>query len=762
MIKETYPIVGMHCASCKALIERALNNLDGVSTAKINYGSEKLTIEYNEKKISLEKIKETIADLGTYELITNSSGKNVLASPSETKKILQDRKHHELKNMKHNLVFVGIAIVPFVVLMFWMTAASLWNVPHIKMYINEQNLNLLQLLLSTAILFIGGKDIYKSALTALRVHTFNMDTLIMFGTFTAWFYSMIITLFPNILTLDSTEVYFEAAVFIMFFILLGRYLEAKAKSKTNEAIKKLVEMQVKEALIVREGIEMLLPLEDVVVGDIILVKPGQKIPLDGVIIEGTTTVDESMLTGEPLPVEKAETDTVVGATFNKTGFIKFKATKVGADTMLSQIIKMVEDAQASEAPIQKLADKVSGIFVPIVLVIAVLTFFIWLMFSSISIAVYTATTVLIIACPCALGLATPTAIMVGTGNAAKKGILIKDAQALEIANKITHIVFDKTGTLTKGKPEVLTFELANSEKHKTDSGDVFSQSYIENIILSLETKSHHPLAEAIATHFQDSKIIDIKDFKDIPGRGIEAKLDKLKILIGNIKLMEEENVKLDDKLLMLAEEKQSNAETISFVSINDQNVALVGVSDPVKEESKELIAKLKAQNIKTYMLTGDNKKTAQAIANKLQINEVLAEVLPHQKAEKIKELQEQNKNNVVAMVGDGINDAPALAQAHIGIAMGTGTDVAIESGDIVLIGGSILKTSEAIKISKQTVSTIKQNLFWAFGYNVLGIPIAAGVLYPFFGILLSPIIASVAMAFSSVSVVGNSLRLKTK
>lgn len=742
----------MHCASCKALIERTLNNLNGIHTAQINYGTEQLTLEYDESKISLDKISMAIAQLGTYELVTNSAGTKVLASPGQQKDIATQRKLHELQKLKMNLLVVGISVSPFVILMFWMLSAPIFNIPMPEMFINKKLLNVLQFIIATPVLFYGGRDIYKSAIAALKIKAFNMDSLIMFGTFTAWLYSTAITFFPNFLGINNKDVYFEASVFIIFFILLGRFLEAKAKAKTNDAIKSLLKLQAKEALVERNGTEMLIPLHEVEIGDILIVKPGQKIPVDGKIIEGNTSVDESMLTGEPIPVEKTIGNKVVGATINKAGFIKIKAEKIGADTVLSQIIKMVEEAQASEAPIQKLADKVSGVFVPTVLVIAVITFMVWMVFGNISLAVYAATTVLIIACPCALGLATPTAIMVGTGRAAKKGILVKNAQSLEIANKITHVVFDKTGTLTKGRPEVQTFELA---KNVEDS------ELIESIIVSVESKSQHPLAEAITNFLPNKKQLSISSFTDISGKGLKASVQENTVLIGTEQLLLDNNIKPDSNFEKLAKEKREAGETVSFVAINNQTSALIGIADPIKEESIKLVKDLKQKGIKTIMLTGDNEKTAQAVAKKIGLNDVIAEVLPSQKASKIKGLQE-NADNIVAMVGDGINDAPALAQAHIGIAMGTGTDVAIESGDIVLLGGAVDKVAEAIDISHKTLSTIKQNLFWAFGYNVLGIPIAAGILYPFFGILLSPIIASFAMAMSSVSVVGNSLRLKNK
>ncbi|MCA9308272.1 copper-translocating P-type ATPase, partial [candidate division WWE3 bacterium] len=674
------------------------------------------------------------------------------ATPGEKKNIIEERKQNELQKLKFNLMFSGIGLIPFALLMIWMLFAPVLMWPMLEDLIKVQTVHLIQFVLSTLILFFGGREIYKSAIVALKVKAFNMDTLITIGTFTAWAYSTLITFFPNFLKLENQEVYFEAAVFIVFFILLGRFLEARAKSKTNDAIKSLLKLQVKEAIVERNGKEITLPLEDVVVGDVLIIKPGQKVPVDSVIIEGSTALDESMLTGESLPVEKTIGAKVIGSTLNKTGYIKAKAEKVGADTMLSQIIQMVEDAQASEAPIQKLADKVASIFVPVVLVTAVATFVIWAVFETLPLAVYTATTVLIIACPCALGLATPTAIMVGTGKAAKRGILIKDAKALELANKITHIVFDKTGTLTKGHPEVQTLEFAQ---------DIKNQTYIKDIIYSIESKSHHPLAEAVINYFSSSKKLKVNFFEDVSGKGIRAKVDDDEVLIGNQKLMDDAKIKISESLNTKAQHKMELGETIAFVALNNKIVAFLGIADPIKEEAIDLVTQLKQKNITSIMLTGDNKKTAQAVASKLGITNVISEVLPNQKADKIKELQNK-EGNIVAMVGDGINDAPALAQAHIGIAMGTGTDVAIESGDVVLLGGSVIKTYEAIEISKKTLSTIKQNLFWAFGYNTLGIPIAAGILYPFFGILLSPIIASLAMALSSVSVVGNSLRLKGK
>lgn len=754
IINKNFPILGMHCASCKVLIERTLNSTEGVQKAQVNYGTEKLFIEYDTKKITLEKIKKIVKSLGTYELVTDFKGNTSLSSPANAKNIVKEKKQKELKKLKNKLIIVSFLSIPFTILMFYMIFGSMLNLTPLSTFIDKDYLHYMQFLLSTIVIFYGAREIYSSALVALKIKSFNMDTLIMFGTFTAWFYSSIVTFFPNLLDIQNPEVYFEAAVFIILFILLGRYLEFRAKNRTNDAISQLVNLQVKEAIVLKNGKEVLTPLEQVFVNDILVVKPGTKIPVDGVIIKGSTTIDESMITGESIPVEKSLDSNVIGSTINKSGNIQIKALKVGSDTMLAQIIKMVEDAQSSQAPIQKLADKVSSYFVPSVLIISLFTFIFWLFVQSLPFAVYAATSVIIIACPCALGLATPTAIMVSTGSSAKKGILIKNAKSLELANKITHVVFDKTGTLTKGQPKVTSFEYLENK--------VVSEKDLKNIIYSIESKSHHPLSEAITSHFIGSKELEVSNFRDIPGLGIQAEINNKKVLIGNEKILHKNKINLTNDLQNKSAELQNNAETVSFVIIDKILVSIIGVSDPVKKESKSVVDELNKMGIKTYMLTGDSLNTASAIAKKVGIKNVIAQVLPNEKTQKIIDLQKESKNNVVAMVGDGINDAPSLVQADIGIAMGTGTDIAIESGDIILVGGSINKIPEAIKISKNTVSTIKQNLFWAFGYNSLGIPLAAGVLYPIFQVLLSPIFASFAMAMSSVSVLANSLRLKSK
>ena len=588
-----------------------------------------------------------------------------------------------------------------------------------------------------------------------------MDSLIAVGTFTAWFYSVIITFLPLFsgIKLKDNEVYFEAAVFIIFFILIGRLLELRARGQTREAVKSLLQLQAKDALVIRKGVEIKIPIEQVVLGDIIIVKPGEKIPVDGLIIGGTSTVDESMITGESMPVEKSINQNAIGSTINKSGLLKVKATKIGKDTLLSQIVKMVEEAQSSETKIQKLADKISGIFVPIILILALLAFIFWFFFANslgiqvenpLRIALYISTTILIIACPCALGLATPTAIMVATGNAAKKGILVKDAQALELANKLDYIVFDKTGTLTKGKPEVTDMYLPSKNKE-----------YL-NYIYSLEKQSHHPLAEAVVNNLLKLKVVEetVKNFKDISGKGVQGEIKNKNILIGTAAFMQENGVEIVEDFKDKLDSYLNNAQSVALCSISKKLFCIIAISDSIKKESKDTIKQIKGLGIKPVMLTGDNTKTANAIAKKLDIKDVYAQVLPKDKLNIINKLQTGGK--VVAMVGDGINDAPALAQADVGIAMGTGTDVAINTGDIVLVKGDLRKALQTIRLSKDTLSIIKQNLGWAFGYNLIGLPIAAGILYPSFGILLSPILASVAMALSSVSVVSNSLRLKGK
>lgn len=787
MKKEIFPIIGMHCASCKLLIEKMVKKLDGISTVNVNYATEKMVVEFDEKKVSLADLTAAVSKAGSYKLVSNEKGQTVLASPPEAKmmnhsghkKMLGGHHNHasalkrqDYLKLKRTVILVGLGSIPFFITMVKMVLVSFGSgmgIEEVFGYISIESLSykinlffLLQFLLATPIIFIGGKQFFVSAWQALKAKVANMDTLIALGTFVAWAFSSVVTFAPQVFGDIKADVFFEAAVFITFFILLGRLLEARAKGQANDAIKKLLALQAKQALVIRDGQEVLIAIEQVVVGDKVVVKPGEKVPVDGTIIEGQSTIDESMVTGESLPAEKSVGNKVIGATINKAGSFVFTAEKVGSDTLLAQIVKMVEEAQGTTAPIQKRADSISSVFVPVVIAIAIIAFLFWYLVAPsiglivdqnfiLQLAVYIATTILIIACPCALGLATPTAVMVGTGKAATRGILIKDASALEGAQQIKIIVFDKTGTLTKGAPEVTDFLVVDDKEE-----NILPYAY------ALEKSSEHPLSNAIANYAKaKDKKLKVQSFVALEGRGVQGLIEEKKVVIGNQRLMAELNITISQKVLQQSFNLAEEGKSIAFMVINDNVVALFGLADVVKEESKVSIQKLQAMGIKVVMLTGDNKKTAKAIAAKLGIDQVEAEVLPQDKAKIISRLQQElSGNGYVAMVGDGINDAPALAQANIGIAMGTGTDIAIETGDVVIVKGALDRVIEAISMSRLTLGIIKQNLFWAFGYNVIAIPVAAGIFYPAFGLLLSPIIASAAMAFSSVSVVLNSLRLK--
>ncbi len=776
MKKDTYPVIGMHCASCKQLIEKMVSRIDGVHSVTVNYASEKIYLEYDHTKVSLKDIKEAVKKAGNYQLIATD--------------IVEEQDHSKMKHgghmdhasalkkkdyqkLKRTVIWVGIGAIPFVLLMARMIGISVgvFSGSHnpLGMFTlsnSSYSINLfflIQFLITTPILFIGGKQFYTSTWNALKAGAANMDTLIALGTTTAWLFSAIVTFAPSVFGSIEVDVFYEAAVFIVFFILLGRLLEARAKGQANDAIKKLLELQAKDAVVLRDNQEVRISIEEVVAGDIIVVRPGEKIPVDGTIIKGSSTLDESMVTGESLPVDKKIGDKVIGATINKTGSFQFTADKVGKETMLATIIQMVEEAQGTTAPIQKRADAISSVFVPVVIAIAISGFLFWLFVSPqlgftqsegslLQLAVYIAATILIIACPCALGLATPTAVMVGTGKSASKGILVKNAESLEQAHKIHTIVFDKTGTLTKGKPEV------------TDV--FFAEEVKENEVLAfahaIESLSEHPLSDAIAKFSLHNKLsLDVQGFEAVEGRGVSAKIDNKTVLIGNALLFKENSIRENSVLMKQSANLSVEGKTVVFMAINNKHVATFALADVIKAEAEVAVKRLHELGIQVVMLTGDNKVTATAIAKQLGIDSVIAEVLPQDKANKIKELQQQYPNQVIAMVGDGINDAPALAQATIGIAMGTGTDVAIESADIVLVNGTLDKVIETIELSKLTLGVIKQNLFWAFGYNIIAIPVAAGVLYPGLGLLLSPVIASAAMAFSSISVVLNSVRLKS-
>ena len=731
------PIQGMHCASCVQNIEKALLRTRGVTKAAVNLATEKARVEYIPSETSLKEIKEVIEQAG-YRVLEVPPEEE----PADVERIVREKEYKKLK-LKF---FIGLALG----ILIFLGSSPRWF-PWVPDFLN--NFFVLWAL-ATPVQFWMGWQFYRGAWNSLRHRNADMNTLIAVGTSAAYLYSVAATIFPSFFKAGGVmpEVYFDTSAAIIVLILLGRLLEARAKGQTSEAIKKLAGLQPKTAKVIRDSSEIDIPVEEVLVGDEIVVRPGEKIPVDGVVISGRSAVDESMISGESMPAKKEPGDEVIGATINRTGSFRFKATKVGKDTALAQIIKLVQDAQGSKAPIQRLADTIAGYFVPIVISIAVVTFVIWFSFGpspALTLALLNFVAVLIIACPCALGLATPTAVMVGTGKGAESGILIKGGESLETAHKLETIVLDKTGTLTKGEPEVTDLFALGS----------FGQEEVLVFAASAEKSSEHPLGEAVVkkTVEQGLEIQASENFKAIEGHGVEAEVKGKKVLLGNAKLMQERKVEIGE-LEARAEELSREGKTPIYVSIEGKMAGLIAVADTLKENSTQAVERLKKMGLEVVMLTGDNRRTAEAIARKAGIERVLSEVLPEDKVREIKRLQSEGKR--VGMVGDGINDAPALAQADIGIAIGSGTDIAMEASDITLIKGDLGGVVSAIELSRRTMRIIKQNLFWAFFYNTLGIPIAAGILYPFFKILLNPIIASAAMAFSSVSVVSNSLRLR--
>lgn len=734
-IKRTYPIKGMHCASCVRVIERSLSKTPGVKEANVNLATEKATVTYDDSQCRPDQIASAVSNVGYTALVDQSK---------EDEDQEKQRKLKELNYLKIK-VFFSLAI----------GAIILWgSFPGLMETAPEFLRNpWFQLILATPVQFWAGLDFYRATIPALKNRLANMDTLVALGTTVAYLYSAFVTFFPQVvmsLGLDAMP-YFDVAVIVIGLILLGRYFEAKAKSGTSDAIKKLISMQAKTARVVRDDTEVDIPVEEVVIGDVVRVRPGEKIPVDGVILEGESSVDESMVTGESIPADKTKGDDVVGSTINISGTFTFKATKVGSETMLAQIIKLVQEAQGSKAPIQRIADTISSYFVPIVIMLAFATFGIWYIFGpnpALLFALLNTVAVLIIACPCAMGLATPTAIMVGTGQGAELGILIKDAESLEVAHKINTVIFDKTGTLTKGKPEVTDVIPVNGSKDG-----------LLSLAASIEKGSEHSLAEAIVKSAEEKelKFEEVAKFKAIAGHGVEGVVGKKQVFFGNRKLMDREKVSLE-KYLSEIEKLEADGKTVMMLAVVGKLAGFIAVADTLKDSAKEGVKTLQDKGIEVIMITGDNQRTAQAIAEKVGIKRVLAEVLPGQKEAEVRKIQSEGR--IVAMVGDGINDAPALAAADIGIAMGSGTDVAIESANIVLVNKDIKSVASAIELSRKTMRTIKMNLFWAFGYNIILIPVAMGVLYPFWGILLSPILASVAMASSSISVVTNSLLLK--
>lgn len=732
--KQSFPIKGMHCASCVKVTERTLKKVPGVTEAVVNLATEKATVTFDKEICTPQQLADSISKTGyTLEL------------EEKSEEITQAEKKKELQVLR-NKVIVSLVLGG---LILWGSFPGLVNTSPAIL----QNF-WVQMLLATPVQFWAGLEFYRTAIAALKNRTSNMDTLVAVGTTVAYLFSVVVTVFPQVFMDLGVEImpYFDVATIVIGLILLGRYFEAKAKAGTSSAIKKLVELQAKTARIIRNGKEIDIPIEQVQVGDVIRVRPGEKIPVDGEIIEGESSIDESMISGESIPVDKAKGDTVIGSTMNKSGTFTYKAMKVGSDTMIAQIIKLVQEAQGSKAPIQRLADTVSSYFVPIVIMLAFATFGVWYIFGTEPAFLYAmlnTVAVLIIACPCAMGLATPTAIMVATGVGAQRGILIKDAQSLELANKINTVVFDKTGTLTNGKPEVT--DIVSLIKYKKDD--------VLKFAASIEKGSEHSLAEAIVNKAEEEKvkIFSVAKFKAIAGHGVEGLFENKKVSLGNRKLMDRE--KVDYKTYIEQTSKlESEGKTVMMLAIDGKLAGLIAVADNIKESAKDGVKVLQNKGIEVIMITGDNQRTANAIAQKLGIKRVLAEVLPDQKEAEIRKIQAEGK--VVAMVGDGINDAPALAAADIGIAMGSGTDVAIEAADIILISKDMKTVDSAINLSKKTMRTIKMNLFWAFGYNILLIPVAMGALYPFTGMLLNPIFASVAMALSSISVVSNSLFLK--
>ncbi|MFA7081644.1 MAG: heavy metal translocating P-type ATPase [Bacteroidales bacterium] len=730
-IKKTFPVLQMGCASCAVNVENTLKTQEGVVSVNVNYASSSVIIEYLPKKTNPEKLQKSVQSVGYDLMIDEGENKDQQVEDIKTKK------YKGLRKRTFGAIILAIPI--FIIGMFFM------DMPYA---------NYIMWALSTPVLFYFGKDFFINAFKQAKHFSANMDTLVALSTSVAYSFSVFNTLYADFWKERGLEahVYFEAVAVIIAFILIGKLLEEKAKGNASSAIKKLMGLQPSSVMVVKDnGSQVETPLANIIIGDIIIVKPGEKIAVDGMVIEGSSYVDESMLSGEPIALLKTKDQKVFAGTINQKGSFMFRAERVGSQTMLSQIIKMVQDAQGSKAPVQKLVDKIAGIFVPTVMIISIIALIAWIVLGGddgLDRGILALVTVLVIACPCALGLATPTAIMVGMGKGAENGILIKDAESLETAKKINAIVLDKTGTITEGKPILTDIFWLNDE----DS--------TKAILFSLESQSEHPLAEAIIHHFEDLERTPMTNFESITGKGAKVRIEDKTYYAGNKNLLIENNILFDNSLIEKSDDLIKESKTIVWFSDNEKALALIGIEDKIKPTSKEAIKYLKDLGIDIYMLTGDNKTTAKLIAEKVGIDNYKAESLPHQKAEFVRELQEKGK--IVAMIGDGINDSAALAQADISIAMGKGSDIAMDVAKMTIISSDLNKIPMAIKLSKQTVTTIKQNLFWAFIYNIIGIPIAAGILFPLTGFLLDPMIAGGAMALSSVSVVSNSLRLKLK
>ncbi|HDZ13675.1 hypothetical protein LCGC14_0529490 [marine sediment metagenome] len=731
-VKKSFPVTGMTCAACASSVESILSHTEGVHIANVNFANSTVIVDYDES-LADEKLQNALRQVG-YDIIIDAE------DPSEEQQELQQKHYQDIKN---RTIWSAILTLPIFVLgMFFMQwGPGKW----------------ISLMLTFPVLFWFGRSFFINAFKQAKHGKANMDTLVALSTGIAFLFSVFNTFFPEFWVSRGIEphVYYEAATVIITFISLGKLLEEKAKSNTSSAIKKLMGLQPKTLKIIEKGEEKVIPISAVQVGQTILVRPGEKIPVDGEVSKGSSYVDESMITGEPVPVVKTKDEKVFAGTVNQKGSFRFTAEKVGGETLLSQIIKLVQEAQGSKAPVQKLVDKIAGIFVPVVLGISIITFIVWMSLggdNAFSQALLTSVAVLVIACPCALGLATPTAIMVGIGKGAENNILIKDAESLELGHKVNAVILDKTGTITEGKP--LVTDILWKDKLE-------NQNQYKQILLAIEAQSEHPLAEAVIDHLKEENVeqAEIASFESITGKGVQAETENgSKYYVGNHKLMLDKNIQIDTFLMKSAESLEEQAKTVIFLGNEKQVLAILAIADKIKETSKKAIATLQERGIDVYMLTGDNNKTASAMAKQVGIANYKGEVMPSDKAAFIEKLQTDGK--IVAMVGDGINDSQALAQANVSIAMGKGSDIAMDVAKITLITSDLQSIPKALELSKRTVLGIRQNLFWAFIYNIIGIPIAAGVLYPVNGFLLDPMIAGAAMAFSSVSVVANSLRLK--
>ncbi len=748
MIVHIYRVKGMHCASCATIISKKISALPNVESVSVNYGNERAHITQSSEEVSLDILNAEIEKLG-YSLVDETNESMHHGAGNDTSEL-------DALKLKTQSIF-PVAILVFIFMMWSMLIEIVDTVPELPL--SMSSLNILFIAVSTIAVFWVGQPYIRGVVRFIRYGAANMDTLIGIGTVVAYIYSLAITLIPSFaLLLGSPEAtYFDVTIVVIGFITFGKYLEARSKKKTGDAIEKLLGLQAKTALVLREGKEVEVSVDLLVHGDKVVVKPGNKIPVDGIIIEGGTFVDESMITGEPIPTEKIVGDSVVSGTINTNGYIVCEVTKIGAETMLAHIIQMVEEAQGSKAPIEALADKISGVFVPVVLCIAFVSLALWLTIGSsylgfseaLSFGILSFVSVLVIACPCALGLATPTAIIVGVGKGAQNGILIKDAATLEHLYKVDTIIVDKTGTITVGKPSLINIENLSA----------LSEESFMTILASLEKKSEHPIAHAVVTYAEQKNyaLASVSDFEIMQGKGLRGVVDGVEYFAGNTKLIGDLSVPFD---VTQIERYTAQGKTPVILATKESVIGFLLVAAEVNTEASVAVRSLQELGIRVIMVTGDDEKTAQYIASSVGIDEVVAQVLPQDKLAKVKELQSQGR--IVAMAGDGINDAPALAQANVGIAMGTGTDVAIESAGITLLHGDISKLVKAVRLSRMTMLGVKQNLFWAFIYNVIGIPLAAGLFYPFFGVLLNPVFAGFAMAMSSVSVVSNSLRIKNK